>query len=552
MWKNFDGRPYTREQLAAHIATADFSNWHRKDGSKGRPLYIVLHNTSDPTIKLWLSWSPQKRSDYIRNVEDYYENKLHWHAGPHFFVPPDENICAFGFSDLETCGTHASCFNSDSIGIEMVGEFNDEQFDQGSGALVRDNAIFLMALLHNKLGLEPEPYVYGKQGLHFHVECKKDDHDCPGKFVRKPDVVARINAKMAELRGIKAVHDAADVGKLPSVARQCTGIVATVFGGSADPNTSAYDNHFINDHEFGVALPFRFKGPRPKVLAAKGSKSVVCDIVDVGPWNRSDPYWDGSGRPRSETQRAHGQIADNGKVPTNDAGIDLTPGAAREIGLDGKGLVDWEFVGVPSTTPIPTPAPTPTPSTPDSILADLLRRMRQLEDALAGLKSAVERVPSPEADEKMPGPDLSASLRHLIELFKMINQQKETASTEPATPEADQLAKLLQLAKSIIQPQKDGAPPPLGQVNGALGETLGNLLNGKKTAIGFLGTLATEILSNVPPGSSLAPFLASITPAAGLSWLALPAFLGMSAWGVLGKLEKWTQGVKAASTQTSK
>jgi hypothetical protein len=108
MWKNFDGSPYTREQLAAHVAAADFSNWRRKDGSRGKPLFIVLHNTSEPTMRQWLSWSPEKRGQYIRNVESYYENQLQWHAGPHFFVPPDDTICTFGFSDLTTCGTHAS------------------------------------------------------------------------------------------------------------------------------------------------------------------------------------------------------------------------------------------------------------------------------------------------------------------------------------------------------------------------------------------------------------------------------------------------------------
>ena len=41
----------------------------------------------------------------------------------------------------------------------------------------------------------------------------------------------------------------------------------------------------------------------------------------------------------------------------------------------------------------------------------------------------------------------------------------------------------------------------MGQVNGALGETLGNLLNGKKTAIGIVGTALTSVLSHVPPTS---------------------------------------------------
>ena len=200
MWPNFDGKPYTREQLAAHINGCDFSAWKRKDGSRGKPAFITLHNTSSPTIQLWLSWSAAKRQQYINNMQPYYE-KMGWRGGPHFFVPPQDDICAFGFNDLMAAGTHASCFNNVSIGIEMVGEYDREAFDSGPGAQVADNAIYLMALLHNKIGLTPAPYAYDKFGLHFHVECKADDHDCPGSLVHKPDVVARVAAKMAELAG---------------------------------------------------------------------------------------------------------------------------------------------------------------------------------------------------------------------------------------------------------------------------------------------------------------------------------------------------------------
>ena len=51
MWPNFDGKPYTRDQLAAHINASDFSTWKHKDGSRGKPAFITLHNTSIPTIK---------------------------------------------------------------------------------------------------------------------------------------------------------------------------------------------------------------------------------------------------------------------------------------------------------------------------------------------------------------------------------------------------------------------------------------------------------------------------------------------------------------------
>jgi hypothetical protein len=92
---------------------------------------------------------------------------------------------------------------------------------------------------------------------------------------------------------------------------------------------------------------------------------------------------------------------------------------------------------------------------------------------------------------------------------------------------------------------KDAAPP-LGQVNGALGDTIGNLLNGKKAALGIGGALITSLLSAVTatPGSGgLAGLLGTVVTAVpGLSQFAMPVFLALSAWGALGKLEKWAQG----------
>jgi hypothetical protein len=116
------------------------------------------------------------------------------------------------------------------------------------------------------------------------------------------------------------------------------GITATIFGGSADPNDSAYTGKPIDDKVLGVALPFHFKGARPRVKVTKGDLSVTCDIVDVGPWNVDDPYWISGDRPQAE------RGIDKRGRKTNHAGIDLTPAAARAIGIAGKGVVSWEFV----------------------------------------------------------------------------------------------------------------------------------------------------------------------------------------------------------------
>ena len=125
-------------------------------------------------------------------------------------------------------------------------------------------------------------------------------------------------------------------------------IIATVFGGKANPEKSAYANRYITDEEFGVALPKRFKGGRPQIDVANTAtgRRVVCEIVDVGPWLTDDDYWRKRERPIAEQYWQQNKKLDSGpnkgRVP-NGAGIDLTPAAAREIGLAGKGRVDWAF-----------------------------------------------------------------------------------------------------------------------------------------------------------------------------------------------------------------
>lgn len=115
-----------------------------------------------------------------------------------------------------------------------------------------------------------------------------------------------------------------------------TGITATVFGGAADLETSAYTGSRIDDTVLGVSLPAPL--PNTKVRVHNGSKSVVAAVVDIGPWNTKDPYWEAHNRPQAESG------TDMRGRRTNKAGIDLTPATARALGIDGKGLVDWEFV----------------------------------------------------------------------------------------------------------------------------------------------------------------------------------------------------------------
>lgn len=145
---------------------------------------------------------------------------------------------------------------------------------------------------------------------------------------------------------------------IPATKRN-TRIIATVFSSEEGNKTTAYADVGPGwDQRPGVALPWRFKSPRPhvRVINPANGKSVVCDIIDQGPWNYTgtktpgDPYWQTGARPQAESG------TDQSGRHTNGAGIDLTPAAASAIGINGKGLVDWEFTEsnmADDTTPKP-------------------------------------------------------------------------------------------------------------------------------------------------------------------------------------------------------
>ncbi|WP_407146223.1 TIGR02594 family protein [Bradyrhizobium sp. ORS 86] len=161
-----------------------------------------------------------------------------------------------------------------------------------------------------------------------------------GYFWPKSAALPAIGAVMMPAGSSTSMQTAAAAGAAPAaVNAKQTGITATVFGGQQ----SAYGGA-IDDNTPGVALPYRFSGARPRVRVTNAATKafIDCDIVDVGPWNTKDPYWQTGSRPQAESG-----IDLTGRK-TNKAGIDLTIAAANAIQIDGKGLVDWEFLQSPA------------------------------------------------------------------------------------------------------------------------------------------------------------------------------------------------------------
>lgn len=174
MWRGIVGRPFTAASFADYVEGLSFAAW--------RPRFIVVHNTSAPTLAQWHGKTPPEVR--IKNLESYYRDQKKWSAGPHLFVADD---FIWVFSPLTGPGVHSPSWNSISIGVEIVGEYNVEPF-----APVKRNVVAALAALHKKLGLDP-------QTMRFHKEDPATTHKgCPGRNINKDELIALVRDELGE------------------------------------------------------------------------------------------------------------------------------------------------------------------------------------------------------------------------------------------------------------------------------------------------------------------------------------------------------------------
>lgn len=187
-WKGIVGKPFTVAEFDAFCHVLKWDKW--------RPSMIVLHNTAIPS----LAQRPKGfNAQHMLGLEAYYRDVQKWKAGPHLFID-DSRIWAF--TPLTVSGTHSPSWNKFAIGIEMLGNFEVEDFEKGRGALVRDNAVAAMATLCAVLGLNPRE-------MKLHREDPLTTHKCPGKDVNKGDVIQRVVELIVARHGGEHVAHAA-------------------------------------------------------------------------------------------------------------------------------------------------------------------------------------------------------------------------------------------------------------------------------------------------------------------------------------------------------
>ena len=123
---------------------------------------IVVHHTWRPTKEQWGG----QRS--ILGLKSYYEGKG-WPAGPHLFVAEDG---IWLFSPMRQNGIHAGNLNDRSIGIEVVGDY-DQQVWSGQ---TKNNALGVINSLKERLGVTNDR-------IYFHRDVSSKS--CPGHAITK-------------------------------------------------------------------------------------------------------------------------------------------------------------------------------------------------------------------------------------------------------------------------------------------------------------------------------------------------------------------------------
>lgn len=174
-WKGIIGSSHTAAEFDTYCHELRWTAW--------RPSFIVLHNTAVPSLAQRPNGFSSKN---MKDLEVFYRDTQGWKAGPHLFI--DDNKI-WVFTPLTVSGTHSPSWNKLALGIEMLGNYETESFNSGRGLKVRKNAIAAIATLSAILGLDPNT-------MKIHREDPLTTHACPGKNVRKLEVIQEVHDLM--------------------------------------------------------------------------------------------------------------------------------------------------------------------------------------------------------------------------------------------------------------------------------------------------------------------------------------------------------------------
>lgn len=169
------GKVWSNSSFEEYLKTIKPPTWAKS---------VTLHHTASPSLAMRpIGLTAQ----HINNIASYYKNKLGWSSGPHLFI--DENDI-WGMCPLTEYGVHAVSFNRNSIGIEVLGDYDEENPKENRGLECWKLASDATYLLLKWLGLKPNT-----KTVLFHRDDPKTSKTCPGKKVQKDWILEMVKAK---------------------------------------------------------------------------------------------------------------------------------------------------------------------------------------------------------------------------------------------------------------------------------------------------------------------------------------------------------------------
>jgi hypothetical protein len=147
---------------------------------------ICIHHTAEPSLK-------QRPTGYtaqhIENMKYGYVHDRGWSSGPHFYTDDDQ---VWGMCPPNERGVHAIAFNSNSIGIEVLGDYDTEDPFTGRGAACWTMTVQTIKIIMNWLKLP-----INESTIRFHREDPRTSKTCPGTRITKKWLLGLINGTAA-------------------------------------------------------------------------------------------------------------------------------------------------------------------------------------------------------------------------------------------------------------------------------------------------------------------------------------------------------------------
>lgn len=146
---------------------------------------ICLHHTALPSLVM----RPKGLlMEHIHNMKSGYVEKG-WRSGPHLYIDEDQ---IYAMTPLAEKGIHAVSFNSRSIGIEVLGNYDSEDPFTGRGLQCWQLAAKTTSALLKWLNLPTS-----NQTVLFHRDDPKTSKTCPGKKIEKDWFINLMNKESA-------------------------------------------------------------------------------------------------------------------------------------------------------------------------------------------------------------------------------------------------------------------------------------------------------------------------------------------------------------------